>query len=61
MEVPVPSERAGQQTLSDAQLLELAESGRRIERHFGFSVDVEWAYESGGLYILQARKVADLD
>jgi pyruvate,water dikinase len=61
MEVPVPSDRAGRSTLSDAQLRELAQSGRRIENHFGFSVDVEWAYDSGGLYILQARKVADID
>jgi pyruvate, water dikinase len=61
IELPVPPARAVQATLSDAQLLELAEYGRRIETHFGFSVDVEWAYDDGHLYILQARKIRDLD
>ena len=60
-ELPVPAERATVTTLSDAQLLELAEFGRRIEAHYGFNVDVEWAYEDGQLYILQARKIRDLD
>ena len=60
-ELPVPVERATLTTLSDTQLLELADFGRRIETHFGFNVDVEWAYEGGQLYILQARKIRDLD
>jgi pyruvate,water dikinase len=57
----VPAERAMLTTLSDAQLLELAEFGRRIEAHYGFNVDVEWAYEGGRLFILQARKIRDMD
>jgi len=61
IELPVPPARAVQATLTEAQLLELAECGRRIETHFGFSVDVEWAYDDGHLYILQARKIQDLD
>lgn len=61
IELPVPSERAGAPTLSDAQLVELARSGRQIEDHFGFSVDVEWAYDAAKLFILQARRVRDLD
>jgi pyruvate, water dikinase len=61
IELPVPAERARLTTLSDAQLLELAEFGRRIEAHYGFNVDVEWAYEDGRLFILQARKIRDMD
>jgi pyruvate,water dikinase len=61
IELPVPAERATLTTLSDAQLLELAEFGRRIETHYGFNVDVEWAYEDGRLFILQARKIRDMD
>jgi pyruvate,water dikinase len=60
IELPVPAERAAQATLSDTQLHELAECGRRIEAHFGFSVDVEWAFDDGQLYILQARQIRDL-
>ena len=61
IELPVPPARAVQPTLSETQLQELAEYGRRIETNFGFSVDVEWAYDDGHLYILQARKIRDLD
>jgi pyruvate,water dikinase len=61
IELPVPAERATLTTLSDAQLLELADFGRRIEAHYGFNVDVEWAYEGGRLFILQARKIRDMD
>ena len=61
IELPVPLDRAAMPTLADAQLHELAELGRRIEAHFGFNVDIEWAYENGQLHILQARKIRDLD
>jgi pyruvate, water dikinase len=60
-EIPVPPERAKVPTLSDAQLFELTEIAKTIEGHYGFPVDVEWAYENKDLYILQARKIRDLD
>lgn len=60
-ELPVPADRCKLPTLSDAQLNELAGTGRRIEQHYGFDVDVEWAYQGNQLYILQARKIRDLD
>jgi pyruvate,water dikinase len=59
-EQPVPPEKQFVPTLSDAQLVELGEAGKRIERHFGFNVDVEWAYRDGTLYILQARQIRRL-
>ena len=61
LELPVPAERATLTTLTDAQLLELADFGRRIEAHYGFNVDVEWAYEGGQLFILQARKIRGME
>jgi pyruvate,water dikinase len=56
-EQPVPSERATAPTLCDAQLVELGEVSKKIERHFGFSADIEWAYQGDTLYILQARRI----
>lgn len=47
-------------TLTDEQLFELADIGLKIEKVFGVPQDVEWAYEKGVLYILQARKVKSL-
>jgi pyruvate,water dikinase len=60
-ELPVPPDRAKVPTLSDSQLLELVRTGKAIEEHYGFEVDVEWAYQGDKLYILQARKIRDLD
>jgi pyruvate,water dikinase len=61
VELPVPTERAKLATLSDAQLLELTGIAKTIEDHYGFNVDVEWAYQNKDLYILQARKIPGLD
>ena len=47
-------------TLSDEQLLELAEVGLRIEALFELPQDIEWAYENGELFILQSRKIKGL-
>jgi pyruvate,water dikinase len=60
VEREVPPELARQPTLSDAQLIELAATGLKIQQHFGFEADIEWAYEAGVLYILQARRIRDL-
>lgn len=49
------------QTLSDEQILELANEIIKIEKHFGFAVDVEWAYEKKKLYILQSRPITTFD
>jgi pyruvate,water dikinase len=47
-------------TLSDEQLCELAQVGLKIEKVFDYPQDIEWAYEEGILYILQARKIKAL-
>ena len=47
-------------TLTDHQLVELAELGLKIESVFGVPQDIEWAYENGELFLLQARKIKGL-
>lgn len=44
-------------SLSDGQLFELARTAKEVERAFGFPVDLEWAIDSGKLWILQARPI----
>ncbi|MGM0432315.1 MAG: PEP/pyruvate-binding domain-containing protein [Spirochaetota bacterium] len=53
-------ERSKASTLNDEQLIELAELGLTVENIFGVPQDVEWAYENGELYLLQARKIKGL-
>lgn len=57
LEQAVPPARASEPTLSEAQLVELGRTSKGIEEHFGFNVDIEWAFQNGTLYILQARRI----
>jgi pyruvate,water dikinase len=57
LEQPVPPDRASEATLSETQLAELARTSVGIENHFGFNIDMEWAYQDRVLYILQARRI----
>ncbi len=42
--------------LSDKEVLQLADYGMRIEKHYGRPMDIEWAQDSDGkIYIVQAR------
>jgi pyruvate,water dikinase len=55
-----PIKRGAAQALTDAQIMQLAEMGKEIERRFGEPQDIEWAWESGSLYLLQSRPVTSL-
>jgi phosphohistidine swiveling domain-containing protein len=46
--------------LTDAQALEYAELLARIEDHYGFPVDTEWAHADGEFKLLQARPITTL-
>ena len=44
-------------SLSESQLVEIANVASKLSAHFGYSIDMEWTLnEEGKLYILQARK-----
>lgn len=46
--------------LADEKVVEIARLAARIEEHFGYPIDVEWAFENDRLYILQARPITTL-
>jgi len=56
-EVQVPEELRKVQTLTDEQILELADYAKKIEKHYGCYMDMEWGIDSrnGKIWILQAR------
>ncbi len=54
--VEVEPDKVTKPTLTDSQIEELCRLGMTIEKHYGFPQDIEWAYEKGRLYVLQARK-----
>lgn len=45
------------QKLSDEKILELSKIGQKIEKHYFFPQDIEWAAEDGKLYVVQTRPV----
>lgn len=57
-EVPIPRPMRKQQALSDAQVVEVAHLARALERHMGWPVDIECAYQGETLYLLQCRPIS---
>ena len=56
-EVETPQDRRREPCLSDPELLELRDIGRKVERHYGRPQDIEWAIDrhGAGILLLQSR------
>jgi len=48
------------QTLTEQQILQLAQIGRKIEEHFGRPQDIEWCLANNEFYIVQSRPITTL-
>ncbi len=59
-EEAIPVERQEQPALSDAQVVRLAQLGRRIEAHFGRPQDIEWCLVDDEFSIVQSRPITTL-
>ena len=59
-ELAIEPERQGQPALTDAQVVQLAQLGRRIEAHFGRPQDIEWCLVDDGFQIVQSRPITTL-
>ncbi|MEN6350062.1 MAG: PEP/pyruvate-binding domain-containing protein, partial [Syntrophomonas sp.] len=56
----IEPQRQNKQTLTDEQILELEDLGRKIESHFGSPQDIEWCLYEGEFYIVQSRPITTL-
>ncbi|WP_081923697.1 rifamycin-inactivating phosphotransferase [Pseudonocardia halophobica] len=56
----VPPEARQQPALTDAQVLRLADLGRRIEKYFGCPQDIEWCLAGEDVRIVQSRPITTL-
>lgn len=52
--------KASSQVLTKEQILELAATVLRIENHYGFPCDIEWAFADKNFYIVQSRPITTL-
>jgi rifampicin phosphotransferase len=59
-EQAIDLEHQGQPALIDAQVVQLARLGRRIEAHFGRPQDIEWCLADDGIWIVQSRPITTL-
>ena len=58
--IDIPKTIEEKQKLSGKEIIELSKLIIRIENHYGFPVDIEWAKEKGKFYILQSRPITTL-
>ncbi len=60
-EVDVISSKKGEQILTEHQIKELVNLGKRIEEHYQCPQDIEWAIEKDTVYIVQSRPITTLE
>ncbi|HUD43981.1 MAG TPA: phosphoenolpyruvate synthase [Patescibacteria group bacterium] len=56
-EVKLTKEEGSKQKISDKQIKELAELGKKLEHHYYFPQDSEWAINNNKIYIVQTRAI----
>jgi rifampicin phosphotransferase len=56
----IDTERQRRPALTDAQVVRLAQLGRRVEAHFGHPQDIEWCMVDDGFQIVQSRPITTL-
>jgi pyruvate,water dikinase len=61
VERSVNRDRINLQVLSDYEIVALAAYCKKIEQHYNFPEDIEWAVERDKIYIVQSRAVTTLE
>ncbi len=59
-EVALTEAKSKQQVLSDSEIVSLANISSRIEEHYKHPQDIEFAVDSGHIYIVQSRPITTL-
>jgi len=58
--VDIPKDQRAKPVLTDQQVLELTKLILKIEKHYGFPIDIEWAHVQNKFYITQSRPITTL-
>ncbi len=59
-EAEVPKRNREKQKITDEEVVELAKLSDKLQKHYYFPQDTEWAKEGGKLYIVQTRPVTTI-
>lgn len=57
LDVKLATKTGNQQKISDKQILALTDLGRKLEHHYYFPQDIEWAIVKNNVYIVQTRAI----
>lgn len=57
----VPKHMGEKQKLADEKIIELAQLVTKVEDHYAFPQDIEWAMEHDQLYIVQSRPITTME
>ena len=60
LQTDVPDDMKNKRVLSPYEIANLTELGKRIQDHYQFPQDTEWAIEKGKIFLLQSRPVTTL-
>jgi pyruvate,water dikinase len=56
----VASSKVNAQKVPDSVIIKVAKLGQKLQDHYKFPQDVEWAYENGEVYIVQTRPITTM-
>ena len=57
----VPKSRQEKRKLTDKQAIEVATLGKKLQQHYFFPQDIEWAIENGKLFVVQTRPITTVE
>lgn len=60
IKLPLTADEQAQQKITDDEIVTLAKMGKRLEEHYQFPQDIEWAREDGHIFIVQTRPVTTI-
>lgn len=58
--IDVPKKIRDKQKISDKEIIELAKIADKLQKHYYFPQDIEWAKQGNNLYIVQTRPITTL-
>ena len=58
--VDLPESKGDKAVLREEKIVELAKLGLKVERHYGWPQDIEWALRGERFYLLQSRPITTL-
>ncbi len=61
IEIKLSKNTGTKQKITDAQIRELAKLGQKVEKHYYFPQDIEWAIEKNKIYLVQTRPVTTIN